>query len=360
MKQKRKSYSILAAVCCSWLLFIPARAQDLHFSQFYEAPLLLNPALCGSFRDGIQGELNYRNQWNSIAGNGGIKSMTATVELHNMDGNWENGYLAPGLTFCSDKSGPSGIGTTEGLITIASGVYLGPTGCLSVGLQGGFGQYSVNQGSYQWGNQFVNGNFDPSAPSGVSSFKASGTYPDFSAGLSYSYGSIPEVRATEENQFKANIGLAIFHINEPSIAYFVQPSPGSELYMRYVAHGTLTYRVPDSPVSLIPALVFNMQGPATELDMGFKLRYNVQQKTRFSQFNTDCNLDIGAYYRLNDAVIVLAALQYSYYSIGLSYDLNVSQFINATDGRGAFELTLKFLNIDLLNSNDPLQHYVFN
>jgi type IX secretion system PorP/SprF family membrane protein len=335
-------------------------AQDLHFSQFYDAPLLLNPALCGSFKDGIQGELNYRNQWNSVAGNGGITSTTASAELHNIEGNWENGYLAPGLTFYSDKSGPASIGTTEGAITIASGVYLGPTSCLSAGIQAGYAQYSVNQGSYQWGNQFVNGNYDPGAPSGVASFKSATSYADYSAGLSYSYGSIPEVRATEENQFKANFGLAIFHVNEPTIAYLVQTSSGSKLYMRYVAHGTITYRVPDTEVSLIPAVVFNLQGPASELDLGFKMRYTLQQKTRFSQFNTDCNLDIGAYYRLNDAVIILAGLQYGNYSFGLSYDLNVSQFVNATDGKGAFELTLKYLNVDLLNSDDTLRHYVFN
>lgn len=43
------------------------KGQDLHFSQFYEAPLLRNPALAGLYEGDVRVQGVYRNQWNSVA-----------------------------------------------------------------------------------------------------------------------------------------------------------------------------------------------------------------------------------------------------------------------------------------------------
>ena len=40
--------------------------QDINFSQFYELPLLRNPALAGIFSGNIRFTSAYRNQWESI------------------------------------------------------------------------------------------------------------------------------------------------------------------------------------------------------------------------------------------------------------------------------------------------------
>src|SRR5437870_11310543 len=44
------------------------QAQDPQFSQFYAAPLYLNPAFAGSTNQGRAG-VNYRNQWPAIDAN---------------------------------------------------------------------------------------------------------------------------------------------------------------------------------------------------------------------------------------------------------------------------------------------------
>src|SRR4028118_1746941 len=41
-------------------------AQDIHFSQFFEAPLLRNPSLAGIFTGDIRVQGVYRDQWNSF------------------------------------------------------------------------------------------------------------------------------------------------------------------------------------------------------------------------------------------------------------------------------------------------------
>lgn len=42
------------------------QAQDIHFSQFYMAPLFLNPAMTGVMNCNHRVIANYRNQWASI------------------------------------------------------------------------------------------------------------------------------------------------------------------------------------------------------------------------------------------------------------------------------------------------------
>ncbi len=39
--------------------------QDINFSQFYELPLLRNPALAGIFNGNVRFTAAYRNQWES-------------------------------------------------------------------------------------------------------------------------------------------------------------------------------------------------------------------------------------------------------------------------------------------------------
>ena len=49
----------------TWAFYTPARAQDPQYSQYYAAPLYLNPAMAGAELTGRVG-FNYRNQWPSI------------------------------------------------------------------------------------------------------------------------------------------------------------------------------------------------------------------------------------------------------------------------------------------------------
>ena len=61
----KKRISILIATCA--LIFDnTVQGQDLHMSQFFETPLLRNPALAGIFTGDIRLQAVYRDQWNSV------------------------------------------------------------------------------------------------------------------------------------------------------------------------------------------------------------------------------------------------------------------------------------------------------
>ena len=320
------------------------KAQDIHFSQFYEYPLSLNPALCGAFDGDVYAEANYRSQWGSVMGSGlGYNTMGATVELHNVDKKWSNGYISPGLNFFNDKSGDAQIGITQINFTLASGVFLSPKSSLQAGLQGGWSQHSINMTNLQWDNQYINGQYDANAPTGETSVGNSFSYVDFGGGLAYSYGT-GQTNMTANNQVKFNVGAAIYHINQPNMSYYGSSADGTKLYMRYVFHGYLLYGIQNSNISLVPSFVYYMQGPATEFDAGLKIRYVLKQESKYTGINKGSAFDIGAFYRVGDAIAALVQLEFGSYAIGISYDVNVSDLTTASSGKGGFELSLRFLN----------------
>jgi hypothetical protein len=62
-----KKYLVSLWLILSFILGNNLIAQDLHFSQFYEAPLLRNPALAGLYEGDVRIQGIYKNQWNSIS-----------------------------------------------------------------------------------------------------------------------------------------------------------------------------------------------------------------------------------------------------------------------------------------------------
>jgi len=62
----KTSYIKLIVLLLGSLAGFRSFAQDIHFSQMEYSPLTLNPALAGA-NSPMQGIVNYRSQWNSVA-----------------------------------------------------------------------------------------------------------------------------------------------------------------------------------------------------------------------------------------------------------------------------------------------------
>ncbi|HXB13232.1 MAG TPA: PorP/SprF family type IX secretion system membrane protein [Bacteroidia bacterium] len=357
MRTKTTSNWKVISLIVGVALCINVNAQDIHFSQFYEAPLDLNPALCGAFPGQIYGELNYRSQWSSVMGNGyGFNTMGATFEYHNLLKKWDKGYLSPGLNFFNDKSGDGQIGITQINFTLASGIFLNDKNSLAVGLQAGWAQHSINMANLQWDNQYINGAYDPNAPSGEQVGNTF-SYLDFAAGILYSYGT-GQTNMTSNDQIKANVGGAVYHLSQPQMSYYAaddgafyitngtnnQNGTATKLYMRYVINANLQYGVPNSNIGIVPTFVFYQQGPAQEIDFGSKFRYILRQESKYTGIAKGSAFDLGVYYRWKDAAILLVGMEFGSYALGISYDVNTSGLTTASSGRGGFEISLRFIN----------------
>ncbi|MCU0328676.1 MAG: PorP/SprF family type IX secretion system membrane protein [Chitinophagales bacterium] len=75
------------------------KAQDFHFSQFYNAPLLLNPALTGNFDGKFRAIANHRMQWDGIVA--GALYQTSSVSADFRLASWNSNF---GIAIVNDMS----------------------------------------------------------------------------------------------------------------------------------------------------------------------------------------------------------------------------------------------------------------
>jgi hypothetical protein len=153
---------------------------------------------------------------------------------------------------------------------------------------------------------------------------------------------------TQNDICKFNVGAALYHISQPQMSYYTSgpnnSAPGTKLYMREVFHTQLQYGIPNSNIGILPAVIVYLQGPAHEVDFGSKFRYVLRQESKYTGFSKGSAFDLGVFYRLQDALIIMAGLEFGSIAFCVSYDVNVSSLTNASSGRGGFEVSLKFIN----------------
>jgi hypothetical protein len=72
---------IIFIIASVFLFQEQSAAQDIHFSQFSETPLLRNPALAGIFSGDVRVQGVFRNQWNSVTVPYQTSSLNAEYKL---------------------------------------------------------------------------------------------------------------------------------------------------------------------------------------------------------------------------------------------------------------------------------------
>src|SRR3954467_773907 len=94
---------LTCAVSGMVLLSHTAKAQDIHFSQFYENAILRNPALTGIFSGDYKAGVNYRQQWSNISVP--FTTVLASVESRILVNKEVGDYLSFGVAATYDRAG---------------------------------------------------------------------------------------------------------------------------------------------------------------------------------------------------------------------------------------------------------------
>ena len=108
-------------------------------------------------------------------------------------------------------------------------------------------------------------------------------------------------------------------------------------------HANMEFGKPNTNLTLIPSVLVNFQNKQLEAIIGSDFRYLLQEGSKYTGFVQEAAITIGAHYRYADAVIAKLMFEYSNYSVGFSYDINLSKLSAATNLRGGFEFALKFV-----------------
>lgn len=312
-------------------------SQDIHFSQFYQSPLTLNPALTAVGCD-IRGIINYKNQWSSIADP--YKTFAFSFEAGLLKRQWKNGYLGAGISAFNDRAGNSKMGLTQFNFSLSSIRKLDDKNILSAGLQSGYAQRSVITDNLHWNDQFSGTGYDPGIPSGENFSSKKISYGDYSAGILWSYGK-GEMYSTANDELKMNMGISCYHATSPKISFY---NEDTRLNPRIVLHGGFAYGIKNTNTAIVPSFMYAMQNPQQELIAGTLFRYRLKEDSKYTGFVKGSAISFGGYYRSRDALVLAMQLEISSYSIGISYDVNTSALNTASSGRGGLEISLRFIS----------------
>ncbi len=302
---------------------IRTSAQDLHFSQYFNSPLLVNPANTGFIPDGDHRlGINYRNQWANI-GNP-YKTFSVFGDGQFFGERFENGWLGIGGALLRDVAGSGDLTTTRAFGSVAYHQAIGLGSLVSAGFNLGYVNKRVDFTKLTFDNQWNGKFFDITAPSGEPFVTNQVSYFSLQAGLNYAY-------YPNANTY-INIGFSASNINRPKESFFTDGLVDTRIAGRLTTFLNASFRASDAWI-LNPNVYVSKMTTAWEVVVG-----GTAQRDLGGNGNTQ--LIMGAYYRVGDALIPVIGLRKSGYNFTFSYDATSSSLKNYNQGRGAYEMSI--------------------
>jgi len=318
-------------------------AQDVGFSQFYDQPLLRNPALAGIFTGDVRLSGSFRNQWQSVTVPYTTYGLSSELKIPVNAVAYDN--LTIGLELLRDVAGTSEFSTLQILPAVNYSLPLSnaKTSFLSLGVMGGLMQQRFDPTKLQFNDQFVagsNGQFSILPVTGQVFNNTSINYPDLSVGVSYN-GSL-------NDDVDYYVGTGMFHLTKPKVGFF----EGNVITLNRKAafNFGMVSRTSETDQVIVYGDYFK------QYDYSFR-PVGISTLQVGLLFNRDLwgedednrkGITLGVLYRWNDAVIPVVQLEVSKLMISASYDVNISRLVVASQYRGGMELTLTYK--DILNS----------
>ncbi|HEX8357296.1 MAG TPA: PorP/SprF family type IX secretion system membrane protein [Segetibacter sp.] len=304
-------------------LQIHAAAQDLHFSQYFNAPLLVNPANTGFIPDGdYRLGVNYRNQWANI-GNP-YKTFSAYGDGQIFGDRFENGWIGVGGALLRDVAGSGNLTNTRAFGSIAYHQAVGLGSLVSAGFNIGYVNKRVDFTKLTFDNQWNGKFFDISAPSGEPFVSNQVNYFTLQAGVNYAY-------YPNENTY-LNVGVSASNINRPRESFFSPGLTDDRIATRLTTFVNGSFRASDAWI-VNPNVYVSKMSTAWEVVAGGNAQRNLS-----GDGNTQ--LIMGAYYRVSDAIIPVVGFQQNGYKLTFSYDATASSLKNYNQSRGAYEFSI--------------------
>lgn len=303
-------------------------SQDIHFSQFFEAPLLRNPALAGIFTGDIRVQGIYRNQWNSFTNAYRSGSFSAEYKMPVGKG---NDFITAAMQMLFDKAGTAGLTTTHVLPAFNYHKSLSDEKAmyLAVGFMGGLVQKRIDRSKITTNNQYDGSAFNPSLADGETFVNGSYNYLDASFGGSFN------TTFGENEKNSLYVGAGFHHMHQPRNSFYTSTA---SLHPKYVFSGGVKFAI-DEYTSFTLQADQSVQGGFNETIGGALYSFGVGGDPE----NPAYTLHAGAFLRWKDALIPVLKIDYHPLAIAISYDVNVSQLKTASQGRGGFELSVSYI-----------------
>lgn len=230
------------------------KAQDHIFSQFYNAPIYLNPALAGQFDGSFRMNMIYRDQWSSVSGKLSYISVSADFKLPNSAG---------GVGLLANSS-------SEGLAALEknsiSGIYSYIVGdehfSVAFGLQGGVTNRTLDFSKLVFSDQLdPRLGFTGSTSQAEQPFNDNKYYFDAGAGANFILGNFM-------------LGASVLHLNKPDESFTGSKVPTPIRSAAYASYKIDLSGFGTQSMLLVPSVVYYHQAESTSISAGMQFKYN--------------------------------------------------------------------------------------
>lgn len=311
-------------------------AQDALFSQQFLLPALINPAALGNGAD-FRAGLNYRNQYSSVAKPFNTIAASFDMRLSKNDRrNKSKKGLAVGLNLLRDKAGDPELTTLMGEAMVAYRVQLTNESTLSGGLSVAFDQRSVNPADGKWASQFNGVFYDPSLGSGESFAGDAESHLDVGAGIIYELRREPRGRKKKQD-LVLRAGLSAYHLGRVALS-------DSQLLTQDIGVRVTGFANAELAIGemngVVPAVFGHYQNGASKIMAGAYFKQILVTGESFIRDIKESALYVGLFYEPSRAIIAKGFVEFGAYTLGLAYDIDISEVAEFGSSSRAFELNL--------------------
>ena len=312
------------------------RAQDPAFSQFFASPLTLNPALTGKFNGSLRVAGNYRNQWPQI--NNAFITSTVSIDGNILTNKITNGdSWGVGLMAMTDKTANGILTSNYVAVSTSYQKALDENGWnqIGIGFQGTYASKRLDGTKLNFEDQLdQQGGWSLPSEEVISGHQVNLSYFDFNVGVLYN-GS-----TDGNNNFY--LGASAYHILQPTESF-----TGNSLYTlhpRFTLHGGYSFPLSQSNNTNFIHFsgLYSRQSNAVDAMLGGAWSYNLNS----DEGTSPINLYLGVWARfsnLTDAIIPYVGLDVGSFTVGMSYDVNVSSLKSASESQGGIEISIIYI-----------------
>lgn len=315
----RKIFFLLAVFIC--VQTEKTHAQDAEFSQFFSAPLYLNPALAGTAYS-PRVTINYRNQWPSLDHDFITYSVGYDQHIDVLHG-------GIGVLVSADQIGRGLMSTNSVYGMYSFNLKLGNNFGAKAALQAGYVQKTIDWSQMTFYDMidpvfgFTTSTGTPNPTNEPLPVNDQISFPDFGAGL-LAYST------------KTYFGFGVKHLTQPYVSFTGSALTASgKLPLRFAAHFGSVFKISKNARGtsfFSPNIVYIHQLNFQQLNIGAYLQFG--------------SIYTGLSFRHNisnkDAFILVIGVTKGIFRMGYSYDITVSKLGASTGGAHEVSLILNF------------------
>lgn len=303
------------------LSFVKLNAQDIHLSQPFMNPLLLNPAQTANGDSDWSVMANYRSQWRSLGAPfvSNLIGMDKKLVIFNQD-------IGIGGLVIYDKSGDGNLTNFSAGLSAAYEKQVGRT-VIRGGVRGAYvlKQFDLAQLTFPEQYDRTQGGFNQQFNSGESFAGQSTSYIDITLGI------LAEHQLT--NRLTLGVGITNYHLNQPDESFF---SDNNQRKAYYNYQGFASYQFTER-LLLKPYMVYSFIAKASQLLIGSEVNYTLINQPQKIEYAIGGISVRSGFNRNFDAMILKAGLGFKRLEVGVSYDFTMSSLRQVADYKGALE-----------------------